>query len=872
MTSGGLTTAKAEALRRQHGSNILPEPKRPGLFAIVAEELRNPLLLVLAGAAVVAIAVGERVDGAFILVALALTAAFGVAMAVRAERALRALRSMLAPTARVIRDGHEAEVPARELVPGDRIVLERGMRVPADAQVFEAHDLEVDESVLTGESLPVVKTTESTPSRSHSNSPSPHGGEGEKTFATLWQGTTVVEGSGSAIVTATGTATRLAKIAASLVEPREQTPLQEQLGRLSATLTVLILGLTVVVLLIGLARGVPFGAMLTTAVAVAVAAVPEGLAVAVTAILAIGAFQLARRQCLVRRLIAAETLGSVSVILTDKTGTITEGRMRAVAFRTDDTRYDLTTGNIRAPTLLRALEAVAMGTDVAIANPEDAASTWRFLGSGTEAALVAAAGEHGVDVSALRRRRVDRLPFSAERKYSATFVERRSGDVTPPDPLLPQEGEHERALILIGAPERIVPKLPDTLHRELEELGAEGFRLVGIAVADVPVDVKRIAGLGDPTRHAKLLGVFLLRDPLRMDAAGALAEARTAGIRTVMVTGDYPATAGRIARDVGLIAREPRVCTGDALGRMSDAELRDRIEGFDVFARTVPEQKLRLVRAWRERGAVVAVTGDGVNDAPALIGADVGVAMGSGTDVAREASDLVLIDDHYATIVAGVAGGRVIWDNLRKVTAYLLTSSFSEVILVGGAVALGMPVPILPAQILWVNLVEDLLPAAALAFEPGERGVMLERPRPRGEPLLSRELRTLIFGVGIVSDIVLLAVAFALLTRTHDLALTRTIMFGGLGINALVFVFGIRSFREPIWRSRPFANPHLLIAVAVAAILLVAGLAAPALQPLLRTASLPLWGWGVIAAIGTAELAAIEVVKTIFRRRRGVDA
>jgi len=847
LNTAGLTSAEVAALRRQHGPNILPEPKRPGVFAIVAEELRNPLLLVLAGAAVVAIAVGERIDGAFILVALALTAAFGIAMAVRAERALRALRSMLAPTARVIRDGHEAEVPARELVPGDRIVLERGMRVPADAQVLEAHDLEVDESVLTGESLPVAKMVDDL--LSLSSSPSPHRGDGERTFAALWQGTTVVEGSGNAIVTATGSATRLAKIAASLVEPRERTPLQEQLGRLSATLTVLILGLTVVVLLIGLARGVPLGAMLTTAVAVAVAAIPEGLAVAVTVILAIGAFQLARRQCLVRRLIAAETLGSVSVILTDKTGTITEGRMRAVAFRTDDTRYDLTTGSTSAPPLRRALEAVAVGTDVAIVNPEDAVSAWRFLGSGTEAALVAAAGAHGIDIVAMReQRRIDRVPFSADRKYSATLV--------------------ERELILIGAPERIVPRIPDGLRHELEELGGEGFRLVGVAVADVPADVKRIADLGDITRNATLLGVFLLRDPLRADAAGALAEARSAGIRTVMVTGDYPATAQRIARDVGLVDHEPRVCIGDALGRMSDAELRDRVGEFDVFARTVPEQKLRLVRAWREAGAVVAVTGDGVNDAPALIGADVGIAMGSGTDVAREASDLVLLDNHYATIVAGIAGGRVIWDNLRKVTAYLLMSSFSEVVLVGGALALGVPVPILPAQILWVNLVEDLLPAAALAFEPAERGVMAEPPRPRGEPLLSRELRTLIFGVGIVSDIVLLAVALTLLATGYDLSLTRTIIFGGLGINALVFVFGIRSFREPIWRSRPFANPHLLIAVAVAAILLVSGLAASSLQPLLRTVPLPAWGWGTIAAIGVVELAAIEVVKAGFRGKR----
>jgi Ca2+-transporting ATPase len=876
--TAGLTTTEVAALRQRYGRNQLPEASRPGAFALVAEELRNPLLLVLAGAAVIAIVVGERVDGAFILVALGLTAAFGVAMSLRAERALRVLRTMLAPTARVIRDGREAEIPAAELVPEDWIVLERGMRVPADAEVVEAQGLEVDESVLTGESLPVAKhvsqremqNPEGDAARpygagsegSTQNAPSPFNSpsrrEGEKNDVALFQGTTVVEGSGRAVVTAIGSATRLASIAASLVESRERTPLQAQLSRFGGMLTVALLAITVVIFLIGLARGVALPAMLTTAVAVAVAAVPEGLAVAVTAILAIGAFQLARQRCLVRRLIAAETLGSVSVILTDKTGTITEGRMRAVAFRADDTRYDLTTAQSPPAPLRRALEAIAVGTDVAIVNPADTPSNWRFLGSGTEAALVAAAGQHGIDVAEMRRCRIDRLPFTAERKYSVTLTERhgqKNGRT--------EERKNTKEIILIGAPERVVPNLPDALQREFQELGGEGFRLVGVAVAEAEKGAAKIAEIIGK-QSATLLGVFLLRDPLRPDAAQALMEARAAGIRTVMVTGDYSATAERIARDVGL-ERTPRVCIGDALGRMSDAELTQRIADFDVFARTVPEQKLRLVQAWRRSGAVVAVTGDGVNDAPALIGADIGVAMGSGTDVAREASDLVLTDDRYATIVAGIAGGRVIWDNLRKVTAYLLLSSFSEVVLVGGSLALGVPVPILPSQILWVNLVEDLLPAAALAFEPAERGVMREPPRPRAESLLSRELRTLIFGVGLVSDIVLLAVALIVLRTTGDLALTQTITFGGLGINALVFVFGVRTIREPIWRSRPSANPRLLIAVAIAAVLLVAGLAAPVLRPLLRTVAIPAWGWGIIAAIGFTELVAVEVVKGIFR-------
>ncbi|MBI4142398.1 cation-transporting P-type ATPase [Candidatus Uhrbacteria bacterium] len=849
---GGLTSAEAKRRHGEFGANILPEPPRPGVAAVMLEEVRNPILMILAIAAVIAMLVGERVDGAFILVALALTSGFGVAMAMRAERALAGLRRLVRPTARAVRDGREVELPAEALVPGDRIVLARGMHIPADARTLAAEALEVDESVLTGESLPVAKV-------------------GDGATGVLWQGTTVVEGSAVAIVVATGTHTKLAAIAASLGSPREQTPLQVELGRFARTVAAIIAVLVLLLLGVGLLRGERLAEMIALSVAVGVAAIPEGLAVAVTTILAIGSVHLARRRCLVRRLVAAETLGSVSVILTDKTGTLTEGRMRATAVRTSDGLAELPRDAAR-PSVERCLAAAVLGTEVVVVNPDAPPAAWEFLGNSTEAALVGAAGVSGIDVVAVRDGvvRVDRLPFSTERKYSVTMIERRSGDITPPDPLLPQEGGHEREVILVGAPERIVAgsALTAELRGELDGLGGEGFRLVGVARADVADGVDRITALGDPTAHAELLGIVLLRDPLRPDAAVALAEARAAGIRTVMVTGDHPATARRIAADLGLGHPRASLMSGAELAALSDAALAERIATVDVFARTTPDQKLRLVEAWRNRGAVVAVTGDGVNDAPALVGADVGVAMGSGTDVAREASDLVLLDDRYETIVAGIAGGRAIWDNLRKTTSYLLCSSFSEVILIGGALAIGMPIPLVPAQILWVNLVEDTFPAAALAFEPIEPGAMREAPRARTAPLFDRASRALVFGVGLVSDIILLAVGYVALTRTGDLALTRTIMFGGIGINSLLFVFGIRSIREPLWRSRPFANPWLLGAVALSAVLLVAGLSLPALRPLLRTTVLPWWGWSIIIGFGILELCAVEAMKALLRRGR----
>jgi Ca2+-transporting ATPase len=666
-------------------------------LVVIAEELRNPILLVLVAAAIAAIAIGERADGAFILAAIAITGGFGVGMALRAEHAVRALRSMLAPTARVIRDGLEVEVPVADIVLGDAVILTSGARVPADAKVVEAHGLEADESILTGESLPVAKAA----------SPWKVEISDLKSEIAVWQGTTVAEGSGIAIVTATNANTRLASIARSLAVSREDTPLQVQLRNLSGWIAVAMLALTGVVFLIGLARGVALGQMLTTAIAVAVAAVPEGLAVAITAVLAVGALALSRQRCLVRRLVAAETLGSVSVILTDKTGTITEGRMRAVAVRTPQRTVDLMTGRIPAeihPDVRACLEAAVLGTDAAVVNPTDHPTSWRFLGSGTEGALLAGAAVAGVEFERVRTsaRRIDHLPFSTDRKYSATLIERAG----------------ERSLILVGAPERIVSAsaLSSDIARAIDRYGGEGFRIIGIAARSVPASVKRITDFPDVVPRLELLGLIIFRDPLRVDAAHAFAEAHGAGIRSVIVTGDHPETARRIARDVGLVRGALRVASGESIRDLSESELRERVPQFDVYARATPDDKLRLVRAWRETGAVVAVTGDGVNDAPALIGADVGVAMGSGTDVAKESADLILLDDRYATIVAGIAGGRAIWDNLRKVTAYLLTSSFSEVVLVGGALAAGMPVPVLPAQILWVNLIEDTLPAAAHAL------------------------------------------------------------------------------------------------------------------------------------------------------------
>ncbi|MDO8463130.1 MAG: cation-transporting P-type ATPase [bacterium] len=838
----GLTEGEVIRRRQRFGCNVLSERARPGALAHAVHELKNPILIVLAVAAIAAIAFGERVDGLFILATLVITAGFGMVMALRAERALDALRGFLHPKAIVVRGGHEVAVDTEELVPGDLLLLRRGMRIPADARTIEARSLEVDESMLTGESVPVQKTT--------------LGGTGE--HETLSQGTLVVEGQGVAVVTAIGAETTFASIAASLTEERERTPLQEQLAQFARVVAIVVTVAAVTLSAIGIARGLDAGEMLATAIAVAVAAVPEGLAVAITAILAVGTVRLARKQCLVRRIIAAETLGSVTIILTDKTGTLTEGRMRTVAVHLVDGGV----GEVRVEPGMACVEAcermmvaAAIGTEVSIANPEAAPSDWEYLGSSTEAALVSAAGTAGVDVLRTRAATtiLDRLPFSVERKYSATLIQRASTE-----------------LIILGAPEYVThAPLPQRILEELDVRAREGFRIVAAAGTPVSKKMTRIADLGDDlVDGAVLLGLFFIRDPLRQDAARAIAAAQQAGVRTIMVTGDHPATAKRIAEDAGLAAGEPVVMTGTELEGLSDTALHERIASVDIFARTSHAQKARLVAAWRARGEAVAVTGDGVNDAPALAAADIGIAMGSGTDVSREAADLVLLDNKYETIVEGIRGGRAMWDNIRKTANYLLISGFTELLLVGVSVFTGLPLLILPAQILWVNLLEDTLPAAALAFEPPESGIMDEPPRKRSASLFDPEMRAFVFGVGLVTDIFLIGAGFALYHITGDLDLTRTIVFGALAANSLFVIFAVRSRRRPIWRTRPWENPALLIAIAIAIALLLFGLLAPAVRPLLRTVHIPLWGWGIIIGLSVVNLVAVEAVKAVFRMRR----
>jgi Ca2+-transporting ATPase len=635
------------------------------------------------------------------------------------------------------------------------------------------------------------------------------------------------------------------------------TPLQIELKRLAKWLSVAVIALVALMFCVGIAFGRGSLEMFQMAVALAVAAIPEGLGISVTIVLAIGMQRMSKHNALTRRLIAAETLGSVSVICTDKTGTITEGEMRV----------DEITGNRE-----RMLEAMMLCNDAV-------AEDGKARGTPTERALLDAALQAGLHPIELSKRfpRLAERPFDSVRKYMATIHVAPSGK-TPPTAV----ATDGRAMMIVkGAPERVIPMCRESDSERLEEaarLTEGGQRVIAIATKTVSraPSLRKPArmtvrsdgeGLGEvlvvddgDLRGLTLLGFVGLRDPLRKEAAEQIRAAREAGVRTVIVTGDHPNTARAIAEQAGVPVKKDSVATGEELDRWDDAELDRRVHSVSVYARVEPRHKIRVVQAWQRRGAVVAVTGDGVNDAPALRAADVGVALGSGTEVAKEASDIVLLDNNLASITSAIREGRVMFDNMRRSVVYLFTSGFTEMVLIGGALLFGLPLPLLPAQILWINLVADTFPNAALAFEKGEPDIMRIPPRPRGEPVFNRRMAVLLLVIGVVTDVFLFGLYFWVL-GTKDVHAAQSFMFAAVGVASVIYVFAIRSFHRSIFRMNPFSNPLLLAAVALSLGLMVLALTFPPLAHVLQVTPLSLSDWSLLLMIGVLKLGVIETAK-----------
>jgi Ca2+-transporting ATPase len=815
---------------------------------MLVAQFTDVMVLVLIGAAVVAGVVGEPQDIAAILAIVLLNAGLGFVQEYRAERAIAALRAMAALTARVRREAAETTIVAAEVVPGDVVVLEAGNVVPADLRLVEVNRLRIDEAALTGESQPVEKLTAAIAERDV-----PLGDRRNMAY----KGTTVTYGRAVGVVVATGMRTELGRIATLLHdEPETRTPLQDRLARFGRNLGAAVLALCGVIFLAGLLRGEPPALMFMTALSLAVAAIPEALPAVVTMALAFGARKMVREHALIRRLPAVETLGSVTFVCSDKTGTLTENRMRADAIETDHhpTPLPLTRQADEVQTLL--LQAVALNNDVVPTTNDD------LVGDPTETALYRAARAAGFDKAALQPTmpRVAELPFSSERSRMTTLHRVADGFVAF------TKGAPERVIascVNRATTDGVAPLTADRLFTDAERLAASGLRVLAIAVRRLPALPPE---LEDVESGQTLLGFVGLLDPPRAEAAEAVAQCQSAGIHVVMITGDHASTALAIARRLGIADRDDNALTSSQLAAMPPDEFNARVREIRVYARAAPEDKIRIVSALQRRGEYVAMTGDGVNDAPALRRADIGVSMGrSGTDVAREASHMVLLDDNFATIVKAVREGRRIYDNIRRFIRYSLATNSGEIWALFLAPFVGLPLPLLPIHILWMNLVTDGLPGLALAAEPAEPDVMRRLPRPPSEGVFANGLWQHAVWVG------LLMAALALGTQAWGIhvgdAHWQSMTFTVLTLSQLAHVLAIRSERESLFRQGLLSNKPLSIAVALTVALQMGTLYVPPLSAVFKTTALS--GSELAACVATASIVffAVEIEKLVRRRR-----
>ncbi|WP_454766266.1 cation-translocating P-type ATPase [Cupriavidus campinensis] len=852
----GLDNAQAAQRAQQYGLNELQAAPRRSVLALAAAQLVDPMVIILAIAAVASAIIGDKLDAMVILAIVLMTTVLGLSQTWRADRALAQLQQLAAARATVLRGGRLQTIPARELVPGDVVELEAGNHVPADLRLVEVAQLMADESALTGESTTVAKHVQAIAAPAVALS---------DRHNMAYLGTSATQGHGRGIVVATGIRTELGKLAQYLDRSQRDTPLQKRLAAFSWRLSAVILLLCGALFWLGLLRGEPPMVMLLTAISLGVAAIPEALPAVVAIILALGARKMATRQALVRKLASVETLGSVTVICTDKTGTLTQNRMLVERLLAGAEPW--APGDALANPCHRQLLVAAALCNDAHRDPETSGATW--LGDPTETALADAASAAGIDKLALEAQlpRVQEQPFDAARKRMTTFHRHGASYVAftkgAPESVIPCCTSHQTA-------DGTLPMAQQSVLQDAQALAAQGLRVLALAMRehDALPDTNAMAGVES---SLTFLGLVALLDPPRPEAAAAVRDCIAAGITPVMITGDHPETALAIARMLGILGENGgEVLTGAALAQLDAAALQARAAHVRVYARVDPEQKLRIVEALQALGHCVAMTGDGVNDAPALKRADIGVAMGKhGTDIAREAASLVLLDDNFATVVTAIREGRRIYDNIRRFVRYAMTGNSGELWVITLAPLFMLPIPLLPVQILWINLVTDGLPGLALAAEPAEADVMRRPPRHPDESLFARGMWQHILGVGLLIGLISLGVqAWAL---GHGRESWQTMVFTALTLAQMAHVMAIRSERIPLWRQSPTTNLPLLAAVALTLCLQLAAIYLPVFNALLHTQ--PLDALELAVSVGAAAIvaAAVEAGKARDRHVTGAQ-
>ena len=803
--SSGLTASEVLVKRNLHGENRLPVEKTTPAWAILLSQVKSPLVYIILVAALVSLAAKEYSDFAIILAVVVIDVILGFFQEYQAQKTYTALKGLLKPTTTVLRDGVRSEVEIWELVPGDLVLINAGEKVPGDGQLLESIKVVADEAILTGESEPVNKAVDEN----------------------VFMGTTVLTGRGLIQILQTGPSTELGKIATSLQEHvEEDTPLQKRLKAFSKTLTWIVTGFTLVILITGLLMGTRFLDMLRTSIILAIAAVPEGLLIAITVILVLGMRKILKRNGLVKRLLAVETLGSVTVICTDKTGTLTEGRMRISKTRFLDPE--------------RSLQTMVLCND--LEGPVDIAM-WEQARQ-----IMNNDPQQMVDQS----KRLEEELFTSETKYMITAI---TGN------LFQDKGYN----FLKGAPEivlgmcKIAPEEKADFLTLVDEWAGDGLRMIGLAY-------RPLGKLDDYTGYT-WVGLVGMEDPVREGVVEAIQVAKKAGIQVKMITGDYRLTAEHIARTTGLMQSDDQSMEGPEVAALSDEQLQERVRTISVFARIRPQDKLRIIKALQANGEIASMIGDGVNDAPALQRANIGVVVGSATDVAKETADLILLDNNFRTIVAAIEEGRVIFQNIRKVVAYTLSNSFAEVLTIFISMILGWPAPLIVAQILWIHLICDGPSDIVLGFEPKEHGIMDEKPRSLKQPILNH-LGLSLIGVISISSAAAVLFLFHHLYSAHGNAVEgRSIVFASFAVNSMVYIFAYRSMRLPLFRMhRLSANMPLVWAVLAGLVMAVLPFLIPGLRNLLGLVQLTFLEWLEVAGIALGLLAVVEVGKWISNK------
>ncbi|MFH1769377.1 MAG: HAD-IC family P-type ATPase [Parcubacteria group bacterium] len=869
--TAGLTRSEADFRLEKYGSNEVALDDKHHIFKIFLRQFQSPLIYILIVAGIISAVLGDSLNAGIIFGAVILNALIGFVQELKVSNILDRLSQMVSYHTTVRRDGKEHIIDAKDVAVGDILILRQGDKISADARLIKTVNFKTNEIAFSGESSPVEKD--------YSVVLDVETGVADRNNM-AFTGTSVEDGIGEAVVVAIGGQTEFGKIAELVRDRSESTPLQRKLGRLARGMGIVFVLISLALFIVGVLRGIDALTMFLTAVAVAVAAVPESLPVALSSTLAVGSKRILKKGGLIRRMIGAEALGSTTVIAADKTATLTEGKMKLTSIITSGGKeleceqfLSIVEQGQSTPELL-TIQLLSLVHNATVETSIEDASEWQPKGKPIDRAVLSAVRSVGITDNTFDGlvKRIGEVPFDSRKKYSAVLNHFASDSPV---------GEQKRVkakITAFGAPEMLLARSAKTYNEEgeivklteerfdelyikINELASKGFKVLALAHRNVAAQTHELKE--EMVRDLTFLSLIAFSDPIRSDVKDAIHVAQAAGVRVVMVTGDHALTAKYVAKNVGILGIDDKRIIE---GRKLPSNLLGVVDKYDVFARVSPEDKLSIVEALKNNGESVAMIGDGINDTPALIRADLGVAVGSGTDVAREAADLVLLGDSFSIIVEAIRQGRIILDNIKKVLIFLLSDAFTEIILIAGSILLGMPLALLPAQILWVNIIEDGMPTIALAFEGEENHVMKRKP-DRTKKIFTRNMKFTVATFTIVTDFVLLGFFWFLLRESdslENLDYARTMIFTILGIQSLFYVFSIKHLKEPIWKTDLLSNRVLLGGVGLGLLLYAVAIYIPFFQSILQTVSLSLNDWIIVSILGILSIAVIEFAKWKF--------